>query len=208
MISAFLIGFAQRRGSFPGPRGRVRIGRSDEFQATTASPDNLPGGAVVRYALADSKEDVHESSTARLHGRLRLEREVQESRGNRNFGADYAYTYDAWDNLVKIRAQNDSDVVMAEYTYYANDLRAGKDVDHRGDFDGTFYFYYDGPEVIEERTGNSFYRNYVWGPNHIDELALIMGVNGTYFAYQDANWNVIGLATPGGDLAEEYNYGA
>ena len=32
------------------------------------------------------------------------------------------------------------------------------------------------------------------------------GDNGTYFAYQDANWNVIGLTTPGGDLAEEYNY--
>ena len=108
---------------------------------------------------------------------------------------------------VRGQAQNDGDVVIAAYTYYANDLRAGKEVESRGDFDGTFYFYYDGPEVIEERTGSdTFRRHYVWGPNHIDELALIMGVNGTYFAYQDANWNVIGLATPGGDLAEEYNY--
>ena len=76
-----------------------------------------------------------------------------------------------------------------------------------GDLDATTYFYYDGSEVIEERDGSDdLYQQYVWGPNHIDELAITFGANGTTFAYADANWNVIGLTTVAGDLAEEYNY--
>ena len=96
---------------------------------------------------------------------------------------------------------------MAEYGFYANDQRSKKAVTNRGDLDATTYFYYDGAEVIEERDGSDdLYQQYVWGPNHIDELAITFGANGTTFAYADANWNVMGLTTVAGDLAEEYNY--
>ncbi len=78
---------------------------------------------------------------------------------------------------------------------------------NRGDLDGTWYFSYDGQEVVEERNGSEeIVQQYVYGPNHIDEPVMIRGTHGTFFVYQDANWNVIGTTTPGGKLAEEYNY--
>jgi RHS repeat-associated protein len=70
-----------------------------------------------------------------------------------------------------------------------------------------WHFSYDGQEVVEERNGSEeVVQQYVYGPNHIDEPVMMRGTHGTFFVYQDANWNVIGTTTPGGDLAEEYNY--
>ncbi|HNQ25000.1 MAG TPA: hypothetical protein PKK06_18130 [Phycisphaerae bacterium] len=103
------------------------------------------------------------------------------------------------EKLVKEAAQDDADVVIGQYAYYGNDQRAKKAVTKRGSLDGTTYFFYDGAEVIEEEDGSqALQQQYVWGPNHIDELALIFGDHGTYFAYADANWNVIGLTNPAG----------
>jgi RHS repeat-associated protein len=111
------------------------------------------------------------------------------------------------DNLVKVTAQNETSVVVAEYAYFANELRSKKVVDNRGPLDGTTYFFYDGPAVIEERDGSeNLVQQYIYGPNHIDEPLLITGANGTYWVHQDPNWNVMGLTTPSGIVAEEYNY--
>ncbi|GIK17459.1 MAG: hypothetical protein BroJett003_24230 [Planctomycetota bacterium] len=127
--------------------------------------------------------------------------------GNLTKDADYAYVFDAWSNLVKVKAQNDADVVIGVYNYYADNRRASKTVTNRGALDGTTYFFYDGLREIEERNGSeSVTQQYVWGHEYIDQLLMIRGSSGTWFAHQDANWNVIALTTPSGDLAEEYQY--
>jgi RHS repeat-associated protein len=106
-----------------------------------------------------------------------------------------------------VKSQADADAVYATYRFFADDRRASKAVTHRGELDTTLYFLYDGPEVIEERDGSeAVVQQYVYGPRHIDDLAMIRGRNGTSFVHTDANWNVIGLTTPAGLLAEEYNY--
>lgn len=106
--------------------------------------------------------------------------------------ADYAYVYDAWNNLVSAKAQNDTDVVVATYKFFADDRRASKVVTNRGQLNGTTYYFYDNHEVIEERNSSeALVQQYVYGPNHIDELLMVRGLTGPLFTYQDPNWNVI-----------------
>ncbi len=142
-------------------------------------------------------EDFSSTSVAPTH----------DDAGNLTKDADYAYGYDAWNNLVKVRAQNDADVVVGVYAYYADNRRASKTVTNRGDLDGTTYFFYDGLREIEERNGaEAVTQQYVWGHEYLDQLLMIRGAGGTWFVHQDANWNVIALTTPGGDVAEEVQY--
>ncbi|MCG3130993.1 MAG: hypothetical protein FLDDKLPJ_01768 [Phycisphaerae bacterium] len=132
---------------------------------------------------------------------------THDDAGNLTKDADYAYVYDGWNNLVKVRAQNDADVVIGVYAYYADNRRASKTVTNRGDLDGVTYFFYDGLREIEERNGSEqVTQQYVWGHEYIDQLLMIRGAGGTWFVHQDANWNVIALTTPGGDVAEEVQY--
>ncbi|MBE7456498.1 MAG: RHS repeat-associated core domain-containing protein [Planctomycetia bacterium] len=132
---------------------------------------------------------------------------THDDAGNLTKDADYAYVFDAWNNLVKVRAQNDADVVVGVYAYYADNRRASKTVTNRGDLDGVTYFFYDGLREIEERNGSEqVTQQYVWGHEYIDQLLMIRGASGTWFVHQDANWNVIALTTPNGDVAEEVQY--
>ncbi|MBE7456504.1 MAG: RHS repeat-associated core domain-containing protein [Planctomycetia bacterium] len=132
---------------------------------------------------------------------------THDDAGNLTKDADYAYVYDAWNNLVKVRAQNDADVVVGVYAYYADNRRASKTVTNRGDLDGATYFFYDGLREIEERNGaEAVTQQYVWGHEYIDQLLMIRGAGGTWFVHRDANWNVIALTTPNGDVAEEVQY--
>ncbi|MBE7456511.1 MAG: RHS repeat-associated core domain-containing protein [Planctomycetia bacterium] len=142
-------------------------------------------------------EDFSSTSVAPTH----------DDAGNLTKDADYAYVYDGWNNLVRVKAQNDADVVVGVYAYYADNRRASKTVTNRGDLDGTTYFFYDGLREIEERNGSEqVTQQYVWGHEYIDQLLMIRGAGGTWFVHQDANWNVIALTTPSGDVAEEYQY--
>ena len=132
---------------------------------------------------------------------------THDDAGNLTKDADYAYVYDGWNNLVKVRAQNDADVVVGVYAYYADNRRASKTVTNRGDLDGVTYFFYDGLREIEERNGSEqVTQQYVWGHEYLDQLLMIRGAGGTWFVHQDANWNVIALTTPNGDVAEEVQY--
>ncbi|KAB2958365.1 MAG: RHS repeat-associated core domain-containing protein, partial [Candidatus Methylomirabilis oxygeniifera] len=132
---------------------------------------------------------------------------THDDAGNLTKDADYAYVYDAWNNLVRVKAQNDADVVVGVYAYYADNRRASKVVTNRGDLDGVTYFFYDGLREIEERNGaEQVTQQYVWGHEYIDQLLMIRGAGGTWFVHQDANWNVIALTTPSGDVAEEVQY--
>jgi hypothetical protein len=52
-----------------------------------------------------------------------------DANGNMTKDADYAYAdhanaCDAWDNLVSVKAQNDADVTVATYKFFADDRRA------------------------------------------------------------------------------------
>ncbi|MBE7456587.1 MAG: RHS repeat-associated core domain-containing protein [Planctomycetia bacterium] len=140
---------------------------------------------------------------------------THDDAGNLTKDADYAYVYDAWNNLVKVRAQNDADVVVGVYAYYADNRRASKTVSNRGDLDGVTYFFYDGLREIEERNGaEAVTQQYVWGHEYLDQLLMIRGAGGTWFVHQAEadqggrarDWNVIALTTPRGDVAEEVQY--
>ncbi len=133
-----------------------------------------------------------------------------DKNGNLRYDADYKYVYNSWDNLVRVEAVENEDVVVAAYEVYGDNRRTKKTVTNRGDLDATVYYYHDGDQVIAEYNSLGATaepaQSYVWGVQYVDELLMLMGENGTYFAWQDSNWNVIGLTTPGGKLAEEYNY--
>jgi RHS repeat-associated protein len=75
--------------------------------------------------------------------------------------------------------------------------------------------------VIEERLGTSpdsadAERQFVWGLRYIDDLILRDrdtstphdGVDQRHYALQDANWNVVAIVEPDGDVAERYSYTA
>jgi len=74
--------------------------------------------------------------------------------------------------------------------------------------DATTVFLYHGRQIIETRDGsNNVVAQFIHGTQYIDELVMgRLTDKGEFYYHQDANWNVIGLTTPGGDLAEEYNY--
>lgn len=123
--------------------------------------------------------------------------------GNLTKDADYTFVYDGWNNLVRGEAQNDADIVVGQYAYYPDDRRTSKVMTHREALDGTTYFFYDGLREIEERNGSeTVIQQYVWGHEYLNQLLMIRGANGTWFAHQDANWNVITLTMPNGDVAE------
>jgi RHS repeat-associated protein len=67
--------------------------------------------------------------------------------------------------------------------------------------------------MIEERNGSGYaIKQYVWGLTYIDELCQIMIAasastpNYPFYVMQDANYNVIGVASRTGRLVERYEY--
>ena len=93
-----------------------------------------------------------------------------------------------------------------------------------GDWDGTYYSYYDGWKVVELRDGSEqVLKQYTWGRQYMDELLLIainqdpqnaylpVGLEENlcerfFWVLQDANYNVLGLVNAAGKLIERYEY--
>ena len=80
-----------------------------------------------------------------------------------------------------------------------------------------YHYYWDtGWRLLEMQNGSDkTLKQYVWGIRHVDELVQL-GVNTDpstesdcedfYYATQNANFNVIGLADTSGELVERYEY--
>ena len=102
--------------------------------------------------------------------------------------------------------------------------RIGKVITNSGDWSNgstgmTCHYYYDGQakNMIETQNGSDeALTQHVWGVTYVDEL-LRIDINDdpgdeddcldyTYYALQDANFNVLGLVDWYGDLVERYEY--
>jgi len=101
--------------------------------------------------------------------------------------------------------------------------RIVKKVGHSGDWDNTYHYYWDGQQMVETRNGlDQVLKQHVWGRQYVDELVQIAmnqdpenAGEGEYdenvcerffWVMQDANYNVLGVATAAGVLIERYEY--
>ena len=113
--------------------------------------------------------------------------------------------------------------LVATYRYDGRGRRISKAITSSGDDDATLHFYYDGARCIEIRNGSDqTLKHQVWGVQYVDEL-LQVAINqdpfnadeGTatenscerkFWVMQDPNFNVLGLLSRTGRLAERYEY--
>ena len=109
--------------------------------------------------------------------------------------------------------------VVATIGYDGLSRRVSKATTWSGDWDETYNYYYDGQakNMIETRNGSDeALTQHVWGVTYVDEL-LRIDINDdpateddcldyTYYALQDANFNVLGLVNTTGNLVERYEY--
>jgi RHS repeat-associated protein len=80
------------------------------------------------------------------------------------------------------------------------------------------HLYYDGVRRVSEHRHTRLWgypvvdtwdeRDYVWGPDYVDELAFVIHAEGgVRYAIQDANYNLVGLMKAGSAVAAQYVYG-
>ena len=137
-----------------------------------------------------------------------------------NWSAHYDLTFDAWNRLVKVM---DGVTTVATYGYDGRNFRVSKSISGT-----TRHFYYNNAwQCLEERLGSSTYANrqYLYGLRYVDDLLLRdrdadgssgtgnLGLSGSgleerLYCLQDANWNVVGIASTGGVMQERYCYTA
>jgi len=136
-----------------------------------------------------------------------------DAAGNLEYDGEYKYTFDAWNRLVTgERAYANTPTTgstIATITYDGLGRRIKKAVTNCGDWGQTYKYYHSGQSMIETRNGSDeTLKQHVWGLTYVDEL-LQIAVNGdpatdndcletgasdaSYYALQDANFNVIGL---------------
>ena len=127
--------------------------------------------------------------------------------------------YDAWNRLV----QYGDAAGTWYYRYDGLNRRVGK----KSNLDGAtwrHYYYNDQWQCLEERTENPVppyglraypSHRYVWGLRYVDDLILRQRdvtsdgtIDETLYALQDANFNVVALAEPDGDIVERFVYDA
>jgi RHS repeat-associated protein len=138
-----------------------------------------------------------------------------------------AYTYDAWNRLVKVaHAYRDSngDVQKGStfdtMAYDGLGRRISQNVTGEGSANDltTHYYYSTANQIMEERNGSDqTLKQQVWGVQYVDELVQ-EGINSnpstdqtadtTYTVLQDANFNVTGIVNSNGTLVERYQYDA
>ena len=115
-----------------------------------------------------------------------------DAAGNMTYDGNYSYTYDGWNRMVQVtRARPDgvdagtdpdlgSDI--ATLTYDGLGRRTSKTIANSGDWDRTYYYYYDGWKVVEVRDRDwsvssddpqRVLKQYTWGTQYIDELLQI-----------------------------------
>jgi RHS repeat-associated protein len=126
--------------------------------------------------------------------------------------AGNTYTFDAWNHIAT--AKNSGGTTIATYTYAANGDRITKAASGT-----TTGFYYNGPQIIEQRQGSTVTSQNVFNIDYVNDLLLTdnnstsgdLGLTGSglgqrLFAQHDANFNVTALADATGTVVERYMY--
>jgi len=117
--------------------------------------------------------------------------------------------YDAWNRLVEF--QDDEETTLVRYERDA----LGRVVERTADAVTTDVLYSVGWQVLEEQVDGETAIQNVWSPVYIDALILRDrdtnedgDVDERLYAIQDANWNVTGVVTDAGAVAERMAYTA
>ncbi len=120
---------------------------------------------------------------------------------------DKRLKYDAWGRLVEVRAAGGGAVLVA-YAYDALGRRIAETVPAQKDF-----YYSEQWQLLEERHSGIVKVQYLWSPVYVDALILRDRDTGgspdldeRLYVLQDANWNVVAVANPGGTVLERYVY--
>ena len=142
----------------------------------------------------------------------------------------FTATYDAWNRLVKL-ASFEEEYTDAAYEYDGLNQRIVKNThnsNNQGELIEVRHFYYNHRwQCVEERLegvsggqptgaiGANPINRYIWGTRYVDELVLRQrdtntdgALDETLYALQDANFNVVALAEPDGDIVERFVYNA
>ncbi|MCY2964024.1 MAG: RHS repeat-associated core domain-containing protein, partial [Planctomycetota bacterium] len=129
----------------------------------------------------------------------------------------YSATYDAWNRLVKLVDASNSQTAQ-ENAYDGRTFRVVRKTYTAGVFSETRQLLYStGWQVVEERVGaaTAAERQFVWGLRYLDDLVVRdrdttggATLNERLYPLQDANWNVVALASSGGTIQERYAYSA
>ena len=122
---------------------------------------------------------------------------IHDANGNLTSDGEKDYVYDWANRLIQVE---ESGQVLAEYTYDAVNRRVTKTV-------GTTVttYIYDETEVIEEYTGGTFSRSYVYSSS-IDKPILLETGSQFYYYIADRQGSVWGLTDNTGTLVESYEY--
>jgi RHS repeat-associated protein len=127
----------------------------------------------------------------------------------------FTATYDAWNRLVRIEEGANK---VGEHERDGAKRRTVKKTYVSGQLDETRHLFYTEPsrwQVVEERVGSSTSaeRRFMWGLRYVDDLILRdrdTNSDGSFderlYGVQDANWNVISIATPAGGVYERYTF--
>ena len=125
----------------------------------------------------------------------------------------YTAIYDAWNRLMAIKAGAS---FVQQNQYDGRHFRTVILTYAGGILSETRHSYFTSSwQCLEERTGTSTSaeRQFVWGVRYIDDLIIrdrdTTGggtLNERRYAHQDANWNMIAVATTGGLVGERYAY--
>ena len=100
---------------------------------------------------------------------------AHDASGNLTDDGVYDYTYDPWNRLVKVQAQEDGAAVAVQTAEFdAVGRRMKKVVTNSGDFDGTVVYFYDGQKIVETRDGSgNVLEQFIRGTQYIDELVMM-----------------------------------
>ena len=121
------------------------------------------------------------------------------------FGVGQLGDYEFKDVIFRDASDTTSTEVVA-YKYDALGRRIERTVDPGGAA-STTDFYYDGPQVIEERDGTGAVEaTYVYGRGVDDVLQMARGGTDYYF-HQDDLGNVVAVTDGSGNVVERYDYG-
>jgi RHS repeat-associated protein len=121
-----------------------------------------------------------------------------DANGNMISEGTRTYSYDIENRMKNVDAGN-----TATYTYDALGRRIKKTLGAN-----TIQYYFDGLQVIEERSGSdSLLASYVWG-SWLDDIIVMKRHNHNYYYHTNTIGSVVALTDSSGATAERYEYDA
>jgi RHS repeat-associated protein len=135
---------------------------------------------------------------------------VYDAAGNLQFDGKYHYTYDAWNHLVGVNADNSGSVgnLIASYAYDGQGTRIAKSSGGHT----TDYYYDMNGHILEERVDGTAMTQYVWGCDNAPVCRLFDVNNNATFAQKlyyttDAHGSITGMVDAStGQVVERYAY--